>query len=28
MILADIKEMAKNDELVAELLAMGGPLMF
>ena len=28
MIPADIKEMAQNDELVAELLAMGGPLFF
>lgn len=28
MIPADIKEMAKHDELVAELLAMGGPFMY
>lgn len=28
MIPADIKEMAKNDELVAELLAKGGPFFF
>ena len=28
MIPADIKEMAKHDELVAELLATGGPFFF
>lgn len=28
MIPADIKEMAKHDEVVAELLAAGGPFMY
>lgn len=28
MIPKDIKEMAKHDELVAELLALGGPLFY
>jgi hypothetical protein len=28
MIPADIKEMAKHDDLVAEILAMGGPFFF